>query len=291
MLFAGTIIGGFAVAGLLQLQKEGHLSWSTLFLICAGVVGLALLLTMFATREVAARVSELAVERAERAASEAPAGKFRLRDVFGSTFGLMLLVVFLNHLGWIGISGQYVNYLNGAFDIDRSLATSVNSVGVLLSLVVIGLVGKWIGEAGPVPALSTGILSRVVMAFALVVIGWLIGDESGAVALPLLVWIGLRMVNPFIELANPVLAARTSVGGAAQAQALMVAIIALAISLGNILNGQLAERVGWNALPWQTIKFCSLAFLVSHFAIRPRLPEGTNEPDPELLLVEREIQS
>ena len=40
MLFAGTIIGGFAVAGLLQLQKEGHLSWSTLFLICAGVVGL-----------------------------------------------------------------------------------------------------------------------------------------------------------------------------------------------------------------------------------------------------------
>jgi hypothetical protein len=65
----------------------------------------------------------------------------------------------------------------------------------------------------------------------------------------------------------------------------MTAVFALAISVGNFLNGQLAENFGWLALPWQKIIFCSLAFLVTYFGIRPRLKEGTNEPEPDVLLI------
>jgi len=80
-------------------------------------------------------------------------------------------------------------------------------------------------------------------------------------------------------------------GGATQAQSVMIAVFALAISLGNILGGQLAERIGWLALPWQTVIFCSLAWLVTYFGIRPRLKEGSNEPDPEMLMAERELET
>jgi hypothetical protein len=64
----------------------------------------------------------------------------------------------------------------------------------------------------------------------------------------------------------------------------MQAVFALAISLGNFLNGQLAENFGWLALPWQTVVFCALAFLVTHYGVRPRLEAGSDEPELEMLL-------
>ena len=64
----------------------------------------------------------------------------------------------------------------------------------------------------------------------------------------------------------------------------MIASLALAGALGNLLSGQLAENIGWLALPWQTVVFCTLAFLVVRFGIAPRLGEGSNEPEPEMLL-------
>lgn len=291
MLFAGVILGGLVIAGLLHLQKQGQISYTALFMICAGVAALALLLAIFATQDIAARVSELAVQRAEKANQDAPPGKFSLGDLFKSTFGLGLLVIFLNNMGWIGISGQYINFLDGAFGVDRSITSSVNSIAVLLSLVVIGFTGRWIGRVGPVPVLSAGMLSRVALALVLAAVSWAQGGANGIIILPLLVWIALRLVNPFTGLGDPVLTARTAIGGVAQAQAAMTAALALAISLGNILAGQLAENVGWLALPWQTAGFCFLAFLVTYFGIRPRLQEGPNKPDPELLLTERKLET
>lgn len=285
MMFIGQIVGGFAIAGLLQ----SGLSFKVLFAINAGVALICMLLAVFGARSVAARVAEVAAKRVEKANADAPAGKFSLGDIFKSTFGLVLLAIFLNHLGWTGIVGQYTNFFKGAFGIDPSVTSSVNSIAVLLSLVVIGFAGKWMGKSGPLPVASVGMALRVVLALALAAIGWALGGVSGALVLPLLVWTAFRLVNPLIELANPVLAARTAVGGATQAQALMTAAFALAIALGNFLNGQLAENFGWMALPWQTVVFCTLAFLVTHFGIRPRLKEGSNEPDPEMLLIAIEM--
>lgn len=285
MIFLGQVLGGFAIAGLLQ----SGLSFEVLFAICAGVAVICLLLALFTARGAAARVADQAAKRVEKANEAAPPGKFSLGDLFKSTFGLALLAIFLNHLGWTGVVGQYTNFFNGAFGIDPSVTSSVNSIAVLLGLVVIGFAGKWMGKAGPVPVASVGMALRAALALALAAIGWAMGGASGALVLPLLVWTTFRLVNPLIELSNPVLAARTAVGGATQAQAVMSAVFALAISLGNFLNGQLAENFGWLALPWQTIVFCSLAFLVTYFGIRPRLKEGSNEPEPEMLLVTVEM--
>ncbi len=46
----------------------------------------------------------------------------------------------------------------------------------------------------------------------------------------------------------------------------------------------IGSGIGWLALPWQTVVFCTLAFLVVRFGIAPRLGEGSNEPEPEMLL-------
>ncbi|HFQ93252.1 MAG TPA: MFS transporter [Anaerolineae bacterium] len=292
MTFAGVILGGFVIGGLLQLRAQGVVSYATLFVICAAAMGVALLLAIFATRDVAARVAKLAAQRAEQANQEAPPGKFSLGEMLKSTFGLGMLVIFLVHVGWIGMAGQYVNFLNGAFGVNPAVASSVNSVAVFLSLFVIGFTGKWLGGAGPVPVLTAGMVGRAIGALAMLAVGWLLGGAGGtAVALALLVWVALRLINPFTEMGNPVLAARTALGGAAQAQAVMIAIFALAITVGNILAGQLAERIGWLALPWQTIIFSILAFLVIWFGVRPRLAAGDNKPDPEMLMAERAVET
>lgn len=130
-----------------------------------------MLLAVFAARGIAACVAEVAVKRVEKANGAAPAGKFSLGDVFKSTFGLALLAIFLNHLGWTGVISQYTNFFKGAFGSDPSITSSVNSVAVLLSLVVIGFAGKWMGKSGPVPVASVGVVLRVVLALALAAIG------------------------------------------------------------------------------------------------------------------------
>ncbi len=292
LTFAGVILGGFAIGGLLRLREQGAVSYTTLFVICAAAMGVALLLAVFATGRVAARVGKMAVKRAEQANQDAPPGKFSLGDMVKSTFGLGMLVIFLVHVGWIGMAGQYVNFLNGAFDVSPSIASSVNSVAVFLSLFVIGFTGKWLGGAGPVPVLTAGMVGRAIGALAMVAIGWVVGGVGGAaMVLALLVWVALRLINPFTEMGNPVLAARTALDGAAQAQAVMIAVFALAITVGNILVGQLAENVGWMALPWQTVFFSFLAFLVMWFGVRPRLQAGDNKPDPEMLMAERSVET
>jgi hypothetical protein len=55
---------------------------------------------------------------------------------------------------------------------------------------------------------------RVALALALAAIGWAMGSATGALTLPLLVWIIFRLVNPLVEMTNPALAARTAVGAA-----------------------------------------------------------------------------
>jgi len=280
MLFIGQIVGGLLIAGLLLT----NLSYTSLFLINASIATVCLLLTIFTTKDIAAHVAELATSRVTKAHEEAPPGKFSLNDIFKSTLGLSLLVIFLNQLGWIGIMGQYTNFFAQAFGIQPSISAVVNSLGVLLGLAVIGFAGNWLGKSGPVPLMSTNMIIRILLAISLTSIGWVLGGTIGTIILPMLIWIGFRLVMPLVAVSNPVLIARTSIGGAAQAQALMTAFFALGNSMGNLLSGQLAENIGWMALPWQTVIFCTLSFLVMRFGVAPRLDEGINEPESEMLL-------
>jgi len=290
MFFGGSILGGFLIAGLLQLQERGHVSYTGLFLINAVIVAATIVLAYATTREPARIVADVAARRAMEQVEQTTGQGQSLGAILRSPFGLTLLVVFLNQVGWMGMNGQYVNFLEGAFGIDRSITASVTSIAMLLSLPVIGMVGRWMGRVGPGPVLSVGTAARVIGSGALIVLGWTIGGAGTAIALPLLIWAGLRLVNPFTELSHPVLAARTSTGGAAQAQAATIAVFALALAIGNIIAGQVAERFGWGAVPWQTVFFTGLAFLVVTFWLRPLLPEGAGAVAPGDVLVERELE-
>lgn len=286
LTFAGSILGGFLIAGLLQLQQNGSLSYEALFLINAALVAITFFLALVTTKEPARVVAKVAARRAaERDQQVASAGQ-SLGQLLRSPFGLALLVVFLNHVGFVAMVGQFVNFLDGAFGIDRSVAASANSVAMLLSLPLFGFIGRWMGNAGPTPVLSVGIIGRVAGAGVFLLLGWALGGPGGAIALPLLVWVGLRLVGPLTDLANPVMIARTATAGAAQAQAAMIAVFALALAVGNVIAGQIAERFGWAAVPWQTVLFTGMAFLVLTFWLRPRLPEGSNAAEPEDVLAE-----
>ncbi len=290
MTFIGSILGGFLIAGLLQLQQSGIVDYTALFLINAAIVAATFVLAFATTREPARIVAEVAARRSlEREQQVAEQGQ-SLGQLLRSPFGLTLLVVFLNHVGWVGMVGQFVNFLDGAFGIDRSITSSVNSLAMLASLPVIGIVGRWMGKAGPVPVLSVGTAGRVLGGGAMIALGWVLGGSGGAIALPLIVWVALRLVGPLTDLANPVLTARTTTGGAAQAQSATIAVFALALAVGNVIAGQIAERFGWAAVPWQTVFFTGLAFLVVTFWLRPQIPEGSNVAAPEDVLTEIELE-
>ncbi len=290
MGFGGSILGGFLIAGLLQLQQRGDVSYEALFLINAALLAATFVLALATTREPARVVADVAARRAADRDRQVAEAAQSLGQLIRSPFGLALLVVFLNHVGFVAMVGQFVNFLDGAFGVDRSISASVNSVAMLLSLPLFGFIGRWMGGAGPIPVLSVGIVGRVIGAGAFLVLGWALGGAGGAIALPLLVWVGLRLVGPLTDLANPVMIARTATGGAAQAQSAMIAVFALALAVGNLIAGQIAERFGWGAVPWQTVVFTGAAFLVVTLWLRPRLPDGSNVARPEDVLTEIELE-
>ena len=285
MYFVGIVLGGFMVAGLLR----SGLSDTVMFLICAGIAVICLFLALFTTRDIAARVADHAAQSVATATPTAPE-TFTLGDLVKSAFGLTVLAVFLNHVGFIAIAGQYTNFFSGGFGIDPSIVTSVNSLGVLGSLLVIGAVGKWMGRRGPIPAAVNAMAARAALGAALLATSYLLAGAGGALFLPMAIWVGFRLANPLVEMSNPVLAARTTALGAGQTQAILISAIAIAITVGNFLAGYLAETIGWLALPWQTVICCSLAFLVTRFAIAPRLHAGSNAPAPEMLMANIELE-
>lgn len=280
MLMGGAVLGGFLVAGLLQLDVEP----STLFAIVALIPATGFFLSILLTRQVAKRVRMVKELRSRDVQSEEP--RLAFRQVIVSAFGLTLLIVFLNHLGWSAIVQQYANFLEGAFGIDQSLSASVNSIAVGVSLVIVSATGRWAGRTSPVLPNSVGIGLRVGLAVGLLLVAALI--DPVVASIPLALWVGFRFANPLIEVTNPALAARTAPIGAAQAQAFLTVAFALAITVGSGLGGGVAEEFGWAAAPWVTVIACGLALLLSVFGLAPRLKGPTAEPVPSELVVAQE---
>lgn len=281
MMFAGVVVGGFVIAGLLATDLDAP----AVFAITAIAPAIGLVIAFLGTGGVARRV-QMVSERRRATRTDSDEARLSFRAIVVSSFGLALLIVFLNHVGWAAIVMQYANYLEGAFGIDQSLTASVNSIAVGVSLLVVVATGRWAGRSGPLLPMSLGIAGRVLFAGVLVVLAATVGPE--AVVLPLLVWSAMRLISPLVEATNPAVVGNTSPIGAAQAQAFLTVAYALAVTVGSTLGGGVAEEFGWGAAPWVTVAACGTALLLSIFFLLPRFvkPEAAIPPPSELVATE-----
>jgi predicted MFS family arabinose efflux permease len=88
--------------------------------------------------------------------------------------------------------------------------------------------------------------------------------------IPLAVYLLMSLLRPLHDLSSASLAARTSPGGAAQAQGIMIVSISLAIAVGNLIGGEVAQNLGWMWVPAITAVMCGSAFLIGLYGRRYR---------------------
>ena len=81
---------------------------------------------------------------------------------------LCLLAVLFGQLANTSLSGQYPTYMQQVFAVDPSLSSLTLSVSSVVTLIVLGLVGRWMAKSGPVPIWLTSMLMYMVTGAALI---------------------------------------------------------------------------------------------------------------------------
>jgi len=257
----GQVIGSALIAGLLAL----NVSYNLMFTITAIIILLGMLIAYLYTKPLAERVQAVADERAAARDKLGESGQERQnwKDTIFSPFGLTLLAIFLVYAGWTALNGQYSNYLNGAFGIEPEMAATVNSLGALIGLIVVGFFARWLAKSGGLPQFNFHALMRVVGAIALLALGFMLVKGSNlALWLPLLLYFLLMLLRPVQDLAYATMASRTAPGGAAMAQGMLTLTFALAMVVANLGTGYLVDYAGWEWVPVIMLVCCGLALMV-----------------------------
>ncbi|MGI9624051.1 MAG: MFS transporter, partial [Acidimicrobiales bacterium] len=165
---AGQVIGLLVVAGLLVAGVDFRTIFIVLALICVG--GLAA--TAATNRSATERILRTTGERSAPEVSPEQAEAAELGAVLWSTFGLVLLVVFVSMTAHTGIESQYPNFMSDVFKIDGQLAAVGLAVAVLVSLPVYPMVGRWAQRVPFRVPLLVGIAVRGLAGLAL----WALAD-------------------------------------------------------------------------------------------------------------------
>ena len=255
----GQVVGAALVAGMLAAD----LSFQVMFAAAAAILVITLAIAYLTTRPLAERVLATADEMVSDQTAGADERAHDWKAVLFSPFGLVILAVLLAYGGWQALNGQYANYFYGAFGIEPELSAAANSVGALLGIVTVGFYAKWQASSGALPQFNFHALARLVGALALVGLGFtLVGGTATAEWAPLVIYILLMQLRPVQDIAYPTLAARTAPGGAAMAQGVLTLTFALAMVIGNLSAGFVAENVSWTWVPVLMALFCGLALVV-----------------------------
>jgi predicted MFS family arabinose efflux permease len=266
------VIGQFVGAALISGMLFVKLSFQLMFTITAGIVIIGLLIASVTTKSLAERVIEVSDQIAnEKTKMDEKPSRHHWHETLFSKFGLVLLAVFLTHAGWQALNGQYSNYFKGAFGIEPQLAASTNSIAALLTLAVIGVYAAWLAKSGPLSLFNFMSIGRTLGAFVLVALAFILGSNANTfMIIPLVVYLLMSLLRPLHDLSSASLAARTSPGGAAQAQGIMIVSISLAIAVGNLIGGEVAQNLGWMWVPAITAAMCGSAFLIGLYGRRYR---------------------
>ena len=256
-VFVGSLIAGLLLAELTSLG----LSFSTRFFVAAGVAIVSLLLTAATNTTAAARIK---VE--EPGDDQSDAAKPSVLSLLFSKFGLFLLAVFLVTVGHGVITTQYPNYMAEVFAVEGGSASTALSVAAIVTLLVLGPVGTWMGRSGPSPVWMSAVGIKFLIMGALIILG-LFGES--VVFIPLACYIVFLQGVAMVDMVQPALAVRASTAGAGLTQGMMMFAIASAYAVGSVGAGAAADSsLGYQSLPWIVAAVCVLGGIVGWVAFR-----------------------
>ena len=257
-----TLIFGQLVAGLgLAALTSAGFTYKARFLMITGVALVSLVLTAATNKEAAQRILTEAP-----GAENSKSGVADLKRIILSVFGLFLLAVMFSQFANSSLSGQFLTYMQQVFSIDPSVSSITLSVSSVVTLISLGMVGRWMAQRGPAPVWLTGML--MYLATGAVFIALSVGFDKVWPYLPLGLYIVYLQALAWQDMVQPALAARASTAGAATTQGFLLFVVASSYALVSILSAQSADAFGFGSLAWLVLVGAVMAFIVGRIAIR-----------------------
>ncbi len=240
---AGQVIGLLTVAVLLAID----VGFSGVFLVLAVLAVVGALATATANAPAAARARRqrrLAVATAERTAEVQPE-TISLGAVLMSSFGLLLVALFIAFVAHGALESQYPNFMNDVFGIDGDFAAVALAVATLVSVPLYPAVGRWIQSAPAKLPLLVAITIRGVVGVSLFILA---AEADIPALLPLVLYGIAHIAFPLIELPGSMLAAGASPLGPGGGQGGYGFALAAAQIVGALLAGWAAAEFGYRSL-------------------------------------------
>ncbi len=263
-----TLIFGQLVAGLgLAALTSAGLSYKYRFLMITGLALISLVLTAATNKKAAQRIIAEVPE-----SDDAKSGVGDLKRILLSVFGLFLLAVMFSVFASSSLSGQFPTYMQQVFSIDPSISSITLSVSSLVTLITLGMVGRWMAQRGPASVWLTGML--VFMATGAAFIALSAGFDDIWPYLPLGIYVIYLQAFAWLDMVQPALAARASSAGAATTQGYLLFVVASSYALVSILSAGAADTFGFASLAGIVLGGAVLAFIVGRIAIR-QMPKDT----------------
>ena len=257
-----TLIFGQLVAGLgLAALTSAGVTYQSRFLMITGVALVSLVLTAATNKEAAQRILTEAP-----GAENSKSGVADLKRIILSVFGLFLLAVMFAQFANSSLSGQFPTYMQQVFSIDPSVSSITLSVSSVVTLISLGMVGRWMAQRGPAPVWLTGML--MYLATGAVFIALSVGFDKVWPYLPLGLYIVYLQALAWQDMVQPALAARASTAGAATTQGFLLFVVASSYAFVSILSAEAADAFGFGSLAWIVLAGAVMAFIVGRIAIR-----------------------
>ena len=239
-----TLVFGQLVAGLaLAALTSTGLSYQNRFLMISGVALLSLVLTAATNKKAAQRILA-EPPKADDAKSDAG----DLRRILLSVFGLFLLAVMFSLFASSSLSGQFPTYMQQVFSIDPTISSITLSVSSVVTLMTLGMVGRWMAQSGPAPVWITAMLMYMVTGAAFIALS--VGFDSIWSYFPLALYVVYLQAFAWQDMVQPALAARASTAGAATTQGFLLFVMASSYALVSILSAEAADAFGFASLAW-----------------------------------------
>jgi len=253
----GSLVAGI---GLSALTATG-LSYQTRFLVMSAIAALSFVLTALTNTEAASRIRVEVQDAGENTAPQVGIG-----TILFSPFGVFLAATFLITIGHGVITGQYPNYMQKVFSVDPSLSSVGLSVSAVVSLIILGAVGKWMANKGPVPVWASAVLMKTAMMAAMSVLAIVTGNIIYLI--PLGIYVIFLQGITWADMVQPSLSARLSSAGAGATQGFLLFAVAIGYAAGNVIGGVSADILGFQSLAWIVCAVMIPAFFLAFISFR-----------------------
>lgn len=262
-VLGGAILGAAVAAGWSYPQR---------FWLSGAILLLAFIVTWFTSKKPAERIvvavedEHVAEEAKADAADKSKVRKTGLKGVLFSTFGAYLLVLTLSSVANNGLNNQLANILPNVYGIDQATTSGLISLAGLLNIGFFLVAGWWMGRGNALSVIAAGHMARLIGALALALLGMMANAPLLLVAASVQLF---YQGNPFVRLAQPVVAVRFATIAAGAASGWVIGASAVGSFIGSLIGGWLADAVGFNAINWMAVIAAALGALVLFFVVWP----------------------